>query len=257
MQVASGAQSDGAGASSSVAPAQPQVCNPTFCGHASMWTHVHAHDCKVIASVCAHGLDAHHHDAHGLDVRGHEVLASACAASACTRACTRRLYGLILRLARCNSCADGLAQTTAHACHLPATHHANTAARPQVFQPGLHDLGDGEELDYDRTAYDCLLRWRLEWPCLSFDITKDSLGERRESFPHTAFMVAGTQAPEGERNYVSVMRLAHVTQGEHGKRVRRPPGRLHHSVWLGVAWARGRAPQQHACTLQSVFSSRF
>jgi len=36
----------------------------------------------------------------------------------------------------------------------------------QVFKPGHHGLGEGEELDYDRTAYDCLHKWSLPWPCL-------------------------------------------------------------------------------------------
>lgn len=90
----------------------------------------------------------------------------------------------------------------------------------QVFQPGVHELEDGEELDYDRTAYDCLHKWALEWPCLSFDVVKDALGAPRTAFPHTAFMIAGTQAAAGARNYLSVMRLAGLTQGDHGRRVR-------------------------------------
>jgi ribosome assembly protein RRB1 len=27
-------------------------------------------------------------------------------------------------------------------------------------------LGEGEELDYDPSAYDCLHSFQLEWPCL-------------------------------------------------------------------------------------------
>ena len=94
---------------------------------------------------------------------------------------------------------------------------ASTSGPQQVFHPGLHDVDEGEELDYDRTAYDCLHKWALDWPCLSFDIVKDSLGDQRSAFPHTAFMVAGTQAAPGEQNYISVMRLCNLTQGDHGK----------------------------------------
>lgn len=36
----------------------------------------------------------------------------------------------------------------------------------QVFKPGLHALQEGEELDYDRSAYDCLHKWSTTWPCL-------------------------------------------------------------------------------------------
>jgi ribosome assembly protein RRB1 len=89
--------------------------------------------------------------------------------------------------------------------------------RMQVFQPGVHQLEEGQQLDYDRTAYDCLHKWALDWPSLSFDIVKDSLGGPRSSFPLTAFMVAGTQAAPGEQNYISVMKLSALTQGDHGK----------------------------------------
>jgi ribosome assembly protein RRB1 len=89
----------------------------------------------------------------------------------------------------------------------------------QVFHPGVHHLEEGEELDYDRTAYNCLHKWSLDWPCLSFGVVKDSLGAPRSCFPHTAFLIAGTQAAPGARNYISVMKLASLTEGEHSKRV--------------------------------------
>jgi ribosome assembly protein RRB1 len=54
---------------------------------------------------------------------------------------------------------------------------------------------------------------------LSFGLVKDSLGAPRRNFPHTAFLVAGTQAAPGTRNFLSVMKLASLTQGEHGKKV--------------------------------------
>ncbi len=40
-------------------------------------------------------------------------------------------------------------------------------------------LQDGEELEYDSRAYKMLHRMNLEWPCLSFDIIRDSLGYQR------------------------------------------------------------------------------
>jgi hypothetical protein len=67
----------------------------------------------------------------------------------------------------------------------------------QVWRPGVDPVGEGEELSYDPTAYDCLHKFSLEWPCLSFDFVKDDLGGPRSTFPHTVFMVAGTQVSTG------------------------------------------------------------
>jgi Histone-binding protein RBBP4 or subunit C of CAF1 complex len=111
----------------------------------------------------------------------------------------------------------------------------------QVFQPGVHEVPAGEELDYDRTAYDCLHKWALDWPCLSFDVCKDALGERRTAFPHTAYMVAGTQAAAGERNHVSVMKLSALTQGQHGK-ARPPSGAAHLTFMRPSALVRRATP---------------
>lgn len=79
-------------------------------------------------------------------------------------------------------------------------------------------MGEDEELDYDPTAYDCLHRFNLEWPCLSFDLVRDSLGAPRAAFPHTVFMVAGTQAAQARQNHIAVLKLASLGQGRHGKR---------------------------------------
>ena len=37
---------------------------------------------------------------------------------------------------------------------------------PSVFRPGLDAVAEGEVLDYDPSAYDCLHSFGLEWPCL-------------------------------------------------------------------------------------------
>jgi ribosome assembly protein RRB1 len=36
----------------------------------------------------------------------------------------------------------------------------------QVWQPGVDGIEDGEELQFDPTAYDCLHAFHLGWPCL-------------------------------------------------------------------------------------------
>lgn len=54
-------------------------------------------------------------------------------------------------------------------------------------------MEDGETLQYDPSVYDCMSTMTLDWPCLSFDLLRDHLGAPRAAFPHTLFMVAGTQ----------------------------------------------------------------
>jgi len=54
-------------------------------------------------------------------------------------------------------------------------------------------MEDGETLQYDPTVYDCMSTLTLDWPSLSFDLLRDHLGGPRAAFPHTLFMVAGTQ----------------------------------------------------------------
>ena len=82
--------------------------------------------------------------------------------------------------------------------------------RPEVWRPGVDGMDEDEELEYDPTVYDCLHAWSLEWPCLSFDVVRDELGEDRTHFPHSMFMVAGTQALSAEQNALAVMRLTRL-----------------------------------------------
>lgn len=53
----------------------------------------------------------------------------------------------------------------------------------------------------------------------SFDVLKDNLGGPRSTFPHTAFLVAGTQAPAGQPNSLEIMKLSGLSQGDHGRTV--------------------------------------
>lgn len=91
----------------------------------------------------------------------------------------------------------------------------------EVWHPGLNTLAEGEELEYDPTAYDCLHPFQLDWPCLSFDMIKDDLGAPRSTFPHTLFLAAGTQAASAKQNYVAFVRLADLGQGRHGKKAQK------------------------------------
>ena len=49
----------------------------------------------------------------------------------------------------------------------------------QVWRPGIDQLAEGEELEYDPSAYIMYHSLTGEWPCLSFDFLKDDLGEGR------------------------------------------------------------------------------
>lgn len=74
----------------------------------------------------------------------------------------------------------------------------------KVWRAGVDELAEGDELEYDSTAYHMYHSLRPEWPCLSFDVIRDSLGTNRSRFPHTVFAVAGTQADRAESNRLQV-----------------------------------------------------
>lgn len=86
---------------------------------------------------------------------------------------------------------------------------AADAAPPQetkVWRAGVDELEEGDELEYDSTAYHMYHSLRPEWPCLSFDVIRDSLGTNRSRYPHTVFAVAGTQADRADNNRLQVQR---------------------------------------------------
>lgn len=74
----------------------------------------------------------------------------------------------------------------------------------KVWRAGVDELAEGDELEYDSTAYHMYHSLRPEWPCLSFDVIRDSLGTNRSRFPHTVFAVAGTQADRADNNRLQV-----------------------------------------------------
>ena len=51
----------------------------------------------------------------------------------------------------------------------------------------------------------------------SFDVLRDDLGDDRSKFPHTLYLVAGTQAPRAQDNYTGLLKLTGLTQEKHGK----------------------------------------
>ena len=68
-----------------------------------------------------------------------------------------------------------------------------TEKEGEVYLPGTKLEAD-EELVCDESAYVMLHQAHTGAPCLSFDIIKDDLGNNRDTFPMTSYIVAGTQA---------------------------------------------------------------
>lgn len=79
---------------------------------------------------------------------------------------------------------------------------------------------------------------QAEWPCLSFDIVRDDLGAPRTQFPHTMYLVAGTQAERSSQNYIAVIGLRGMGQAGHGPRPeRRRPADRGRCVAQGVRYS--------------------
>lgn len=79
----------------------------------------------------------------------------------------------------------------------------------KVFIPGKTEC-EGEELEADPSAYVFLHQLQAGAPCLSFDIIPDALGNGREEFPLTCYIVSGTE--RGQPNYINVMKLHNISK---------------------------------------------
>ncbi|KAH0544354.1 hypothetical protein FGG08_001495 [Glutinoglossum americanum] len=86
----------------------------------------------------------------------------------------------------------------------------------KTFIPGRHRLAAGETLTPDPTTYEMLHTLTATWPCLSFDIIRDNLGDERSVYPATIYAVAGTQAESGREreNELMVMKLSGLSRME-------------------------------------------
>ena len=85
-----------------------------------------------------------------------------------------------------------------------------------TFIPGRDKLNAGESLSPDSSAYQMLHTFSTTWPCLSFAIVPDSLGDNRKSYPATLYAVAGTQAEsrKPKDNQIIVMKLSGLSRTE-------------------------------------------
>ena len=83
--------------------------------------------------------------------------------------------------------------------------------KQEVYIPGKSKLGkaDGEELEFDPTAYRFLHSFTTENPCLSVDSLRLA-AEPSESYPLSLTFVAGTQAEKVRSNAICVLRLSNV-----------------------------------------------
>ncbi|KAK4602654.1 hypothetical protein RGQ29_011606 [Quercus rubra] len=81
----------------------------------------------------------------------------------------------------------------------------------KVWQPGVDKLEEGEELQCDPSAYNSLHAFHIGWPCLSFDVVRDTLGLVRTEFPHTVYFVAGTQAEKPSWNSIGIFKVSNIT----------------------------------------------
>ena len=87
-----------------------------------------------------------------------------------------------------------------------------------TFIPGRHALEEDEILQPDDSVYEMRHSMQVKWPSLSFDVLRDNLGDQRQRYPATAYIVAGTQAPSAKDNELSVYRMSalHRTQNDGG-----------------------------------------
>jgi len=101
---------------------------------------------------------------------------------------------------------------------LAAEESDDKPAAPRVFIPGVHSLGKDEILEPDDSVYIMRHTMHVNWPCLSFDVLRDSSGDQRQRYPATAYIVAGTQADVAKNNELSVYKLSslHRTQKDGG-----------------------------------------
>lgn len=89
----------------------------------------------------------------------------------------------------------------------------------QTFIVGRNRLEPGQILTPDLTTYEMLHSLSTPWPCLSFDIIRDSLGDNRKTFPATLYAVAGTQAEAGREkdNQLVVMKFSGLSRMDKGQ----------------------------------------
>ncbi|KAF4507299.1 hypothetical protein G6O67_005955 [Ophiocordyceps sinensis] len=88
-----------------------------------------------------------------------------------------------------------------------------------TFIVGRSKLEPGQTLAPDVSTYEMLHNLSTPWPCLSFDIVRDQLGDARTAYPATMYTVAGTQAEHARahENQLMVNKFSGLSRTErHG-----------------------------------------
>ncbi|KAK6849055.1 RRB1-involved in the regulation of ribosome biosynthesis [Apiospora arundinis] len=86
-----------------------------------------------------------------------------------------------------------------------------------TFIVGRNKLEEGQHLAPDLGTYELLHNLSTPWPCLSFDIVRDGLGDGREkAYPATMYAVAGTQAEasKDKENQLMIMKFSGLSRME-------------------------------------------
>lgn len=89
-----------------------------------------------------------------------------------------------------------------------------------TFIVGRSKLEPGQTLAPDLSTYEMLHSLSTPWPCLSFDIVRDELGDARKAYPATIYTVAGTQAENAraQENHIMVNKFSGLSRMErHGE----------------------------------------
>ena len=88
----------------------------------------------------------------------------------------------------------------------------------QIFIPGRSTLEPGQSLSPDTTTYEMLHTFSATWPCLSFDLVRDNLGDDRKLYPRTVYAATGTQAQAGRsrENELLVLKLSNLSRVDKG-----------------------------------------
>lgn len=95
----------------------------------------------------------------------------------------------------------------------PQKSSAKETTSQRIFLPHRSSpLGPDEVMEPDPTTYHMLHSINVKWPCLSFDIVEDHLGDERRSYPQTMYLVTGTQAKKARDNEISVMKLSSLSR---------------------------------------------
>uniref|UniRef100_A0A0K0FY56 Glutamate-rich WD repeat-containing protein 1 n=1 Tax=Strongyloides venezuelensis TaxID=75913 RepID=A0A0K0FY56_STRVS len=87
----------------------------------------------------------------------------------------------------------------------------NEEQQKRVYLPSIEKgLQEGEEWDYDSSAYKLYYAFETNQPCMSFDIIHDTLGENRWQIPETCYIVAGSYAEKAKENEIVVAKLTNL-----------------------------------------------